>query len=156
MEGCSLDFKMKNALLFLSILILGFSNSFCQENDTIKGFLVWNLTDFEGFYGVPDSVIDKYLAYLKLEDPSIDEKIECLEESKLLYKPCEVIYTSKEERVRVFFELEEDYQKIKDSGWFNIQKTKSKHTYIECVVQQTECLKKTVICHQLISIQTEK
>ena len=147
---------MKKKLLFWSILILGFSNSFCQKFDTIQGFLVWNLTDFEGFYGVPDSMIDKYLAYLKLEDPSIDEKIECLEESKLLYKPCEFISSNDGERTRVFFEPEKDYQKIKDSGWFNIQKIKAKHTYIECVVEQTKCLNKSVICHQLISIKTEK
>ena len=52
-----------NKIIFSIVCILLIQNLFGQENIKVEGRLIWNLADFQGFYGLDKNDIEVFKRY---------------------------------------------------------------------------------------------
>ena len=143
-----------------AILLIFNQQIFGQDYRTIEGRIILNLARFDGFYGLPDSTIQCYLALLeniKAQDAEQESRLireyELIKELGYLYEPNNFIITEEEKIIRIYFSVK-DKEEINKTDWFNKIKKQKLHTFLR--IRAEEIFEGTFICNELKSIEYKK
>ena len=108
-----------------------------KEVEVLEGRLIWNLTQFQSFYGLEDSLVKKYIGTIEYfintqdvgeNDKEVNEYL-YLKEMDLLFSPCQFLIIN-EQRCRVYFN-KNDHLEINKTDWINKSKKEKKHTFLK-------------------------
>jgi hypothetical protein len=146
----------REGIIILSLLF-SVNIGFTQESKILEGRLIINFSEFQGFYGLRDPLVENYQESINLMKKSSEEAEEIkafnelysiLEEEGLLYKPCYFLKSGRN-RIRVYF-TEKDSKKIEQTDWINKNKKEKKHTFIEMEVKKLR--REIYVCEQILQI----
>ena len=138
------------ALLFFAIMIGGYflsnpSNSGSADQELLEDFeildgkMVLNLSQFQSFYGIDDSVVNIFqdtieyyinnsdLNSLNQAERADIEEYMLLKEMDLLFTPCHFLEIDNQE-CRIYFSQEDD-MKIRESDWLFKNEKEKIHTF---------------------------
>ena len=128
-----------------------------KNQEVVEGRLIWNLLEFQSFYGLEDSLVNKYQDtieyYIKNQkqksefDKEIDEYL-YLKKMNLLFLPCQFLKVNNQ-KCRIYFS-EEDKKRIDETNWLNKNKKEKKHTFIKMKITKFKDL--IFYCDEILEI----